>query len=532
MSLDKMHSVLSSLAKSVSDNEKLATPILAVKIAKALEANPHDQTLGALSVIFEKMAANNNTFIKRSEFKQLYTKLYSRNTKVAELFADELGILEKEPEAAPSHDESSNVLEYQVSDPVLANALASVFDPSIPLKEYSQPLADKAIKSVATTLDAWNLRPSALTMMSGNEKFLVIQADYETPKGLTSLLVPLEIVNNKVVEANAFIGNAGPTELNNTNVKAYIKAFSGKSLKVTANLILSALTKSASENREISAVEIALTKLNATREGKSEFFQNSIIGQKVAEASKKDIELPKSDEFESFEKKFASAIGVATFSFGDDKIKIARDVIARDIISFGYKNPQITVTASNDSTIYYGVSLNNGKIAFTVPVKVEAGKINKPNVMICNGAMSSFSKQSINDLYVNNSTDYKVAAVASPQFGLKPSDLINNIRAALADGNHEKAEDALNVLASCDNETAYATGFGLYMSGLAGNKVEESTCSRVIKTASSEHPVCGHTGLPLHKVYQDKHGNCCPLYRRGMDETYEGAVFNNSKIFG
>jgi hypothetical protein len=48
----------------------------------------------------------------------------------------------------------------------------------------------------------------------------------------------------------------------------------------------------------------------------------------------------------------------------------------------------------------------------------------------------------------------------------------------------------------------------------------------------SEHSICGHTGLPIHKVFQDKNGNCQPLYRRGMDETYEGASFMNAKIFG
>jgi hypothetical protein len=54
----------------------------------------------------------------------------------------------------------------------------------------------------------------------------------------------------------------------------------------------------------------------------------------------------------------------------------------------------------------------------------------------------------------------------------------------------------------------------------------------IVKSSSSEHPVCGHTGLPIHKVYQDDGGNCRPLYRRGMDETYEGASFMNAKIFG
>ncbi len=146
-----------------------------------------------------------------------------------------------------------------------------------------------------------------------------------------------------------------------------------------------------------------------------------------------------------------------------------------------------------------------------------------------------FNKDSVNELYVNNQRDYKVAAATSPQFGLKPSDLVNNIRDAIAEGNHSKAEDALNVLASAGDEKAYAHGFHAFLTGLSGKsekKATESCCSMIIKSASSQHPMCGHTNLPLHKVYQDKEGNCRPTYRKGMDESYEGAVFNNHKIFG
>ena len=70
------------------------------------------------------------------------------------------------------------------------------------------------------------------------------------------------------------------------------------------------------------------------------------------------------------------------------------------------------------------------------------------------------------------------------------------------------------------------------MSGLSGVKTAETKCSKMIKSAVSEYPVCSHTGLPINKVYQDKDGHCRPLFRKGMDETYEGATFINAKIFG
>jgi hypothetical protein len=536
MSLDKIKQLVGSLAKSVDDNERIATPILAAKLAKAVIAYPGDQTIGAMSRVVSKMASNNTLFIRKGELKTLYGKLYSRNTKFAQLFQAELGVTDAlaTPQIYERDESTKEVNPFQVGDPILANALNSVFDKYTPLKLYSQDLANKALKSVASSLDAWNLRPTSLTVDSGNEKFLVIKADYETPKGVTSFYVPIETRNDRIVEAAVFMGNAGPQELNHTSIKTYLTSLAGQKLKIDGTSILNVLTKAASENRDVSDAEIALTKLTATRQGKSEFFQNQIVGQKMATASAKDVELPKYNEFSSFEEQFTSPYGQASWQFGADKVKTAREHIVRELLGYGHKNPQVTVSKTDEHTIFCSVSLDAGRVGFTVPVKVSEGKVVKPSLMLCNGSVSAFSKDGINGLYVSNSSDFKAAAAASPLFGLGTNDLLNNLRTALAEGNSDKAEDALNVLASAGDVKAYATGFQMFKDGLLNVKTasSEHTCSKMMKTSSSEHPICTHTGLPVHKVYQDKDGNCRPLYRRGMDETYEGAIFNNSKIFG
>jgi hypothetical protein len=535
MSVDNFKQLVSTVAKKIEDNEKIATPILAAKVAKYIASYPHDQTLGAMSRVLERMAENQKLFIRRGELKDLYSKLYTSNTKFAELFQDELGAAPAQPSVKTyQRDENEGVVDaYQVGDAVLANALNSVFDRTLPLKMYSQPLANQALKSVASTLDTWNLRPTNLTVDEGSEKFLVLKADYETPKGTTSLYIPVEIFNGKVAEAEVFMGNAGPQELNNANVKAYITRFAGSKLKVTAGNILGALTAGTTETLEVSEAEMALIKLNAKRESSTEFTQNQIVGQKIAEASK-EVELPKSEEFKSFEDEFTSARGIAAFRFSKANIEAGRNVIIRELSGFGYKNPQVVVSGSNDSALFYGVSLDGGRLAFTVPVKVANNRLSYPSVLVCNGSVSTFSKESVSELALSGASDSRAQAVSSPLYDVKPSELINHIKAALDEGNHSKAEDALNVLANSGDEKAYATGFQMFFAGLNEKKAESapSTCSRIVKNSTSQHALCGHTGLPLHKVYQDKHGNCLPLYRKGMDETYEGATFMNSKIFG
>jgi len=530
MSQNKLQQLVGSVAKAIENNQKFATASLANRLAKYTDLYPQDKTLGSLSRVMTEMS-DKQTFIRKADFQKLYNQFYSYGTQAAELFEEEL-VGSAEPQITTyQRDEITNDSQYQVGDQVLANALESVFDNHIPLKMYSKSVANKALKSVGSTLEAWNLRPTQLTVGDGNDKFIVIKADYESPKGITSFYVPVEVNKEQVVDPEVFMGNSGPEDLNYVAIKAYLKEQAGGKTKIGATDILSVLTDAASTKREVSGAELALTRLNANRQGKSEFFADQIVGLKVEAAPSQDVKLPASKDSFSFEKEFSTAKGLATWKFGE-KVELGRQHIARQLHSFGFKNTQIVVSNHDEQTIFYGVSLDTGKVAFTVPVKITQGQLNQPAFLLCNGSLASFSREGINQLVSENKNDIKVAAVASTMASLKPSEVINNLRQALSEGNHAKAEDALNVLANCGDAKAYQTGFEVYMSGLAGNKIAETQCSQMIKSAVSEYLICSHTGLPINKVYQDKHGYCRPLYRQGMDETYEGATFINAKIFG
>lgn len=533
-----MNKLVNSIAKMVEASEKIALPVLSAKLSKVAEAHPYDQTILAMANVVSSMAVN-KTFISQSDLKSLYNKLYSRNTKFAEYFKDELGgevNALSAPTLAPRNELPISPDFGTVADPILTNALNTAFGNPNVVKVFSKDNAAKAKKAVASNLDNWNLRASKLEVEAGNEFFIVVKADYDTPKGITSVLVPVEINQGKALEPVVFMANAGPKDLNHVNLKSYVSSNAGAKLKVKANDIIDVLTKTVTGTSEIDDVELALTKLNASKERKGDFGQ--IVGLTVdAASSKTEVNLPKFAEAESFEAKFNNPNGIAAFNFGSTNINLGREVIARQLTGFGLKNPQISVLSSDDSTVFYAVSVNAGRTAFKVPVKFANKKMVNPTMMLCNGSVLPLTKQTINNLFASDATDFKVAAVASPQYALTPADLINNVRAAVEEGNYAKAEDSLNVLQQQDNVVAYTTAFNLYLDGLnmkktASTHAESCTCSMIVKSASSKHPICGHTGLPTHKVYQDAHGNCQPLYRRGMDESYEGGFFMNSKIFG
>jgi hypothetical protein len=535
MDFNHIKKVANNLSKLIDDSEKVSLHLFSSKLNKASEAYPEDQTIGQMADITSRMANGKKMFISRAEIKELYNKLYSRNTKFAEIFSSELGQIEKTIEPAKYNRESDdsglnalNVAYDKIVDPTLANALNSAFGNKT--KGYTDTIA-----SAAKAMAIKACQTSKVDVLSGNEDFILCRASYETPKGQTSVFVPVEVVAGKVLIPSVFICNAGSVELSKKSLVDYVVANAGNKLNITEDVVFAAIKGMKSNVSEISDVDLALTKLHTQKETKAEYTgSNSVLFQKVAAEDKKlVVNTPgyKDKEVETFAKAFDTSSGVAEFSFGKDLVIAGKNVIVNKLAAMGIKDNQISVYGSDDKQIVYAVSLNAGRVAFRVPVKVVAKKVIAPELLISNGAIESFSKEGLENLFKKNDTDYKVAAVASALYGLKASELVQTVRDAMVEENFAKAEDALNILSQGTDDLAYKTAFDLYTKGLGGVKVAEtSKCKMIVRNASSSHPLCGHTGLPLHKVYQDKNGNCLPDYRKGMSESYEGGSFMNSKI--
>lgn len=521
----------SVLSKLIDDNEKIAIHVFAAKLSKASSQHPEDQTIGVMADITSRMADGKKLFITRAEIRELYNKLYSRNTKFAELFKTELGEIEKPKVKTYNRDYDDNKLDIisnafnSVVDPLLANALNDAF--GNPKTSYVNKYAETAKALCTRACNTTNVDIAA-----GNENVILCRASFETPKGVVSLFVPIEIAAGKALLPSIFIGNGGKQKFSKTNIDRYVVANAGVKLGISDKV---AFTAFETKGNDISNVDLAVIKLNASKETQSELAAHGILFQKIASEDKNlVVNTPKykDNEIESFAKAFDSDVGIAKFNFGNDKVSLGKTVVLNKLNSMGLDNAQISVFSSDKMQIIYAVSLNSNRISFRVPVKVSNGKLLDPTLLISNGAVESFSKDGIQNLFKKESLDYKAAAVASPLYSLKASELVQTVRDAMIEENYVKAEDALNILASVGDEKAYQTAFGLFTNGLSGSKTAAPCgCKMVVKNASSKHNLCGHTGLPLHKVYTDKNGDCQPLYRRGMTDTKEGAYFMNNKIF-
>jgi len=517
---------------TIKDSETVSVPVLVVRLEKLASQDPSDYTVLAMRRVLSKLETNQKNFISKALLKDLYHKHYVSGTRFAEHFANELGDMPsiKTPVYAAKAPEIS-IDPYSGADPVLANALSSIMNHE-PVRMFSKDAAKQAVSIVEDNLDLWNLHASKVNVIAGNEQFLVVQADYDTPKGKTSVLIPVEVLKGKVLEPMIFMANVGAKELNNANLKSYLSGNAGARLDIRAEAVLEALTNQFAKQAEISEVALAAIKIKADRQVQVPYFSDTILGQKIEpEVKNAMVEIPKAEGFQSFAEKFETPLGVASFKFGIDLVNLGRDSIVRALAGFGVKSPSITVASVNDNTIGYAVSLNDRRASFVVPVKVANNRVINPEVLVCNGAVKPLNKQGIASMLINKETDVKAAVAVSGQSGLSTSDLIDNVRSAVADENHSKAEDALNVLAAKGDKTAYKTALAIYMDGLADKLNEVSKCSMVIQSKTSHQPVCGHTGLPLDKVYQTKEGACAPLYHRKLAENYVPALMNTYKVF-
>lgn len=518
MNRQDIQKALNTLTKMAEDNEKIALPFFAAKLAKASESYPDDYTIGMMSNIIARMG-DSKLFITRSELRDMYHKLYARNTKFPELFADELKHFD--PNQGPRFYDRKGI-DMPLStiakitdetDHVLLNELQSAFGTKA--KVFNAKVAEDA-KRICSDLLGVNVK-----VVDSDSKHLVCLADFETPKGPVSVFFPVEVIANSVLLPTTFIGNDGVETLSKTSLESYIQNNSGKRLSVQATDVFTMIKEA---RYDVDRVLLARVK-------KAEVSNDETL----AEAFDKDADTlsttHKDQEIETFAHQFGSKTGVASFTFGAQMVHMAKNVVLNKLAHSGFSRCQISVCDSTDNSISYAVSLVDSNLAFKVPVKIAGNRVIDPTVIVANGSIEEFSKDGIRCLVNMGLTDHKTASLASPFHDLKASSLVDIVREALIEGNYLKAEDALNVLSQGEDTKAYESALTIFTEGLNGKKEAQThKCKRIVKNANSQYELCGHLNLPLHKVYQDARGDCHPLYRRGMSETYDGASFMHSKI--
>lgn len=558
--------IAGELNGAINNNEKFAVPVLAARATKGALNHPGDETLRLMSNVLSKMSESGKLFITKGEFNQLYNSVATKTTKAASYFKDEIQKKEEVQQTRKmAGEELSDFNMYYGADETVLNAFSSLWDDSGKIskkaeyKGYNPKVAEKANYITDLQFAKLGVSTKEVKTFAGTDKFILCDAVCETPKGEAHIVVPVEISASGVLIPVMFINRHGFVDLNENTLDTHFKDFAGKNINVNAEKIFE-LLHTASEIETVDETELQiLAAQQAVKEDRkidtSLADLLSVVGQEdiVKSASTGDYSgynnvlsqllaatEVKADKavVEKLSSYLQSNTGLADISFGKDVVETGRNLIANKVLSFGY-NPQITVSASDHNSITYAVVIatGSGPLGFEVISEVENKKANSPYIMAISDKVYDFSREGLEHAITDRVNDNRVLAVVSPLYELKSSEVVEVIKRATAKKDYKTAEEALNVLCEKADPEMYALALVEYMKGLNGEITKEAChsenckCSRIVKSSNREKLLCGHLNLPLEQVYQDKYGNCIPKYRKNMSDTYEGVLFNTSKIF-
>ncbi|KKN74477.1 hypothetical protein LCGC14_0389940 [marine sediment metagenome] len=541
---NRVADIVMKTARGLHENEKFFVSQLATRAEIVAQAFPHDPTSVAFAnFLKQRSAVNGVVFITRAELKDVYNKLYYPRNKFAEHFKNELDIEENTKTNVMLRDprEGENLVDAayeKCADSFLSEQLTAAFD-NKPHNTYSSELAKDAQRTCARELNLCGLLPKRVDVVAGQKDLLICRATYDTPKGHCHVLIPVEVQNNKALIPSFFLTTAGFTDLNAKFIKDHLMRTAGKTYQVDVQQLLTAISAAKNDTgvKPMSDVERIVMKTASAKETPATHTLNGILYKEVnpIDPPSPNLETPQLPDTEKFAARLSSNIGVAEFTFGKMAVHMGRGLIEQELKAAGHRNSQISVSGVTDSSVTYSVSVDGG-FGFTVPIMIVKGKAEAPKVIVSSGRAFEFSPVGISELLSTSETNPVASAQASPLNSLKPSSLVEEVRQALAAGKHAQAEEALHVLKNSRDMVAYQAGYVAFVDSLSGRTMQKqaaakSKCSAPVQTQTSKYVHCSHTGLPLHKVYQDVEGHCLPLYRKQMKESSEGASFLHSKIF-
>lgn len=548
--------------ETFKQGEKFAIPLLAVKAQKTALANPTDQPIRVIANVLNKMSENGKVFISRAEFNSVCSKIGIMNSVATDCFANELDLpKEKEDRPLAGMVEETKYDLYAGANESIANALSGMWDENGKIakageyKMYNPTNAKQAEVVTNLELNRLGIGPKAINTFAGTKEFIICDATYATPKGDSHVLIPVQLSKSGALIPRMFASKYGFVDLTREALSNHIQSTAGKSFHVDSDLLLNTLSiaKEASvmDPFEIQALALQesingkkIKKEASDNNSKNVFAANNIFYKEVEEIKPENVELkmPKAAGYDEFSKKLGTTRGTAEFVYGKETIDNGRNIIIAKMAEFGYR-PQVSVSSCDDcGNVTYAVRIDqhSGPIGFEVIAEVNDGKVTIQSIVAVADKAYEFTKVGIDQVVRANNTDYRMVAAVSPMYDLKPSEILDTIKEAADCGDYKTAEEALHVLNEKSDHETYAVGLQEYMRCVnAGSKPtmtktasKKCGCKLIVKNANHTGPVCGHLNLPLDQVYQNEHGECCPLYRRSMKDTYEGVLFNTSKIFG
>lgn len=514
----KLNALLTATAKTLEGKESLWTVALAKKAEGLVDLYPHDPTCVGMYRFLEQRAIK-QPLISKAEVRSVYNSLYSRGNMFAQSFENELGGLEMKGAVVRERDVNENKpFETGVDKDVLAT-VAGLFTPSLQL--LSEGTTKRAEAVCLRGMNAFSYKPYSVTSLASNENGVVCSVGYETPKGMVNVVVPVEVeAGVGPLEPTVFVSQGGFTDLTEENVKHFIQTSAGKRYSIEPTRILQAIK--VAKKGMVDPMEKELDGIIArARMGTDTSNANDIVGLKVMDADPVEPQLFP-EETKAFAAELSSLQGSAEFLFGKAIISATKNGIVTKLKDWGFSAPKVSVANFDEGGVMFAANIDNLG-GFTVSATIKDGLCKLADVVVSGGGIFDFTRDGMDEM-MRSDVDVVAVAAASTVQHLGPQKLVDVVVDAVQNGNMASAEEALMTLQAQGEEAAYLQAFKVYLDGMSGGGVvkvasaeNHHKCTMIRKVASSKYQICGHTGLPLHKVFQNELGECLPLYRKHQE---------------
>lgn len=528
--IKNLRALAEALGKKLADGERYFTSVLATRLSKAASENPSDITLRSMASYLEQRSENGKHIITRSELKDVYGKLYTVNNKCASLLEKELGVpADKLPKERPQHvDESltyNNIKSF--ANQQLVNSLESA------LTKQASVKVDPKLGAFASIVCQKNLPGNPkVEAIAARDGAVICKASYETPKGVGTVIVPVEVVGSLPVAPSKFVTKFGFVTISADNIEQHLIETAGTRFTLNTDNLFEAMGLGGIAKEAISDPEFAALMLNDPSkydETPSAHDPNGILTQGF-ETPREDIKTSRTPESFVFEQKFAGHAGLASLAFGKDTVEKARSMVLVPLKRWGFSNPQVKITNATESEITVSASING--CGFDVPVKVVNAIALPPKMILAGGSIGTFTQEGVKEAVTAG--DRAIGAKIAGYNLDRPEQLVEQVRESCDNGDMVRAAAALDALSACGDKTAFATGFAVYSRKILGTEtVKTASVTPKLKTIKiGGNEVCAKTGLPADKVYVDANGDVQLKSRRNQEKTDDYIVggFMNSKI--
>ena len=527
--------IIENLTRMAIGSEDLFIPKLIKKAEAALERYEGDQSLMSFANFLNKRIEKSE-FISRAELTDVGNKFYQATSKLGQVFQDELiqspELHKNKVNNVPLSNDFLRTAMEGARNKTLDDAMSNIFEPAKERKAYSKELAKIASDACQMQLDLLGVEPNSLDVAAGQIGLLICRASYLTPKGTTSVLIPVKMNGREASLPTCFVSQAGLESLSKTAIETHIVSTAGKKFNVNAEQLLKLASFHLSNKPEIGDQELEDQIFKAKTAGFTEAVMGNGIYQEMHTLIP-DIKLPtyKMAELEPFAEQLSKPQVSAEFVLGKKAVHDGLEMVKITLAKLGQPQAKIAVLDHDDKNIFCGIKIANQTCK--IPVKVINKQAQWPELIISQTTgITELNRQNLQRVLAENTPDSEIITRFASCNSDKPSELIQRLKVAMKNSQYEHAEEIMEVLKASGDEMAYKTALSTMATLISNpNEVPESKCCMARKSASSIHMICGHTNLPVHKVYQDKYGACIPLYRKGMAEKQEGAIFVDSKIF-